>query len=60
VRLEVELLASEQPVERPTPTVGDRRQPHTVLVVIGDDDVRRYVREFSGEDLEALIDELLP
>jgi hypothetical protein len=44
VRLEVELLASEQPVELPAPTTGDIRQPHTVLVVIADADVRQYVR----------------
>ena len=45
VRLEVELLASEQPVELPAPAAGDLRQPHTVLVVVGDIDVRQYVRE---------------
>ena len=45
VRLEVELLASDQPASLPAPAVGDERLQHTVLVVAGDADVRRYVRE---------------
>ena len=44
VRLEVELLASDQPAPMPAPAVGDRRQRHTVLVIVTDADVRHYVR----------------
>ena len=45
VRLEVELLASDQPAPLPAPAVGDERPWDTVLVVAGDADVMRYVRE---------------
>lgn len=45
MRLEVELLASDAPAAVPAPAVGDRPQRHTVLIVVGDADVRRYVRE---------------
>jgi DNA-binding NtrC family response regulator len=45
VRLEVELLASDQPAPLPGPTLGDDQARHTVLVVAADADVRRYVRE---------------
>ena len=45
VRLEVELLASDQPAPLPAPAVADQGQRRTVLVVAGDTDVRRHVRE---------------
>ena len=45
VRLEVELLASDQPAQVPAAAEDDQRQRRTVLVVAGDADVRRYVRE---------------
>lgn len=45
MRLEVELLASDAPAAVPAPAVGDRPQRYTVLIVVGDADVRRYVRE---------------
>ena len=45
VRLEVELLASDEPAALPAPVLGDRPQRYTVLIVAGDADVRRYVRE---------------
>lgn len=45
VRLEVELLASDQPAPMPAPALGDHQRRHTVLVVAGDADVRRYVGE---------------
>lgn len=45
VRLEVDLLASDQPAPLPSHALGDHHQRHTVLVVAGDADVRRYVRE---------------
>jgi hypothetical protein len=44
VRLEVELLASD-PGPLPVPALADQHQRHTLLVVAGDADVRRYVRE---------------
>jgi hypothetical protein len=45
VRLEVDLLASEQPAALGDTVGGDERQRLVVLVVAGDADVRRYVRE---------------
>ena len=45
MRLEVELLASDQPAPLPAAAIGDHHQRRTVLVVAGDADVRRYVRE---------------
>jgi hypothetical protein len=49
VRLEVELLASDQPAPKLAPAIGDRRHQHTVLVVAADPDVRQYVRECLRE-----------
>ncbi|MDF2775856.1 MAG: hypothetical protein K0S86_5357 [Geminicoccaceae bacterium] len=54
VRLEVELLASDQPAA--LPALDDQRQRHTVLVVAADADVRRYVCEClrDRDDLRVL------
>jgi hypothetical protein len=56
VRLEVELLASEQPVALPAPAVGDELRPRIILVAIADADVRQYVRECLHDrgDLQVL------
>ena len=56
VRLEVELLANDQPVALPEPAMGDQVLQHTVLVIIEDLDVRQYVRECLRDrvDLELL------
>ena len=45
VRLEVELLASDQSAALTAPVPGDESQRRTVLMVAEDADVRRYVRE---------------
>ncbi len=45
MRLEVDLLASDQPAPLPSHALGDHDQQHTVLVIAGDADVGRYLRE---------------
>ena len=53
VQLEVDLLASEQPVSLPGPVPGDHH--NVVLVVAGDSDVRRYVCECVRDRADLLV-----
>lgn len=55
MQLEVDLLASEQPVSLPAPVPGDHHTRHVVLVVAGDPDVRRYVCECLRDRADLLV-----
>jgi hypothetical protein len=55
VQLEVDLLASEQPVSLPDPVPGDHHTRNVVLVVAGDSDVRRYVCECVRDRADLLV-----
>lgn len=55
VQLEVDLLASEQPLSLPAPVPGDHHTRNVVLVVAGDSDVRRYVCECVRDRADLLV-----